>query len=117
MWKGLKHLLLPPDFSPAMLVFPMNSLAVAACGWLLAAPPANTEPPVDYLRDIKPLFAKHFVGCSGPPKHRSELRLDTAAHVMEGGGSGAVIVPGKSAASKLIKAITGADKVEPMPPK
>jgi mono/diheme cytochrome c family protein len=71
--------------------------------------------PIDYLADIKPLFAKHCTRCHGPQKQSSGLRLDTAVFALQGGNSGAVIVPGKSADSRLIKALL-ADKGAPSMP-
>jgi mono/diheme cytochrome c family protein len=73
--------------------------------------------PVDYLRDIKPLLAEHCARCHGAAKQRSGLRLDTAAAIRQGGNSGPAIVPGNSTASILVKAVTGAAGVKPMPPK
>jgi mono/diheme cytochrome c family protein len=83
---------------------------------LLAVPAAAAEP-VDYLRDIKPIFAKHCITCHGVQKQRGGLRLDTAKSALEGGNSGAVIVPGKSNDSLMIKAVTGCEGIKPMPPK
>jgi mono/diheme cytochrome c family protein len=83
---------------------------------LLAGKLAAAES-VDYLRDVKPVLAKHCISCHGPQKQRSGLRLDTAKAALESGNSGAVIIPGKSGESPLVKALTGADGVKAMPPK
>jgi mono/diheme cytochrome c family protein len=72
---------------------------------------------VDYLRDVKPLLARRCVGCHGPQKQRSGLRLDTAAAVRKGGNSGPAVVPGDPAHSRLLQAVKGADGVTAMPPK
>src|SRR5947209_5599210 len=72
---------------------------------------------IDYLRDVKPILAKHCYECHGAQKQRSGLRLDTAAAIRRGGDSGPGLIPGKSAESKLIKAVTGADGTKLMPPK
>src|SRR5437870_6441114 len=82
--------------------------------------PAATWPaePVDYTRDVKPLFAKHCVGCHGPDKQKSGLRLDTATNIRKGGDGGPVIQPGASDSSVLIVAAGGgSDRVPAMPPK
>jgi mono/diheme cytochrome c family protein len=74
--------------------------------------------PVDYVRDVKPLLAKHCIACHGPDKQRSGLRLDTAASALKGGNSGPAIVPGKSGDSRLLIAVSGGtDDVTAMPPK
>src|SRR5437016_3070467 len=72
---------------------------------------------VDFVRDVKPVLAKHCVSCHGPEKQRSGLRLDSAATIRKGGSSGPAVVPGKSATSLLLKAVLGAEDVKPMPPK
>jgi mono/diheme cytochrome c family protein len=72
---------------------------------------------VDYLRDVKPIFAKHCYVCHGPEKQHAGLRLDTGQAARSGSDSGPVIVPGKANESKLIQAVSGAADVKPMPPK
>jgi mono/diheme cytochrome c family protein len=73
--------------------------------------------PVDYTAQVKPIFARHCVGCHGPQMQRSGLRLDSAAGVRDGGNSGPAITPGNSATSLLVKAVTGARGVTAMPQK
>jgi mono/diheme cytochrome c family protein len=85
-------------------------------GILAPASTLRADDAVDYLRDVKPIFAKHCIACHGPTKHRADLRLDTAAHALKGGNSGTAIVPRKSGASRLIQAVTGAKDVTRMPP-
>jgi mono/diheme cytochrome c family protein len=94
----------------------MRAILLPVLGLLLFPSWAFTQRPVDYLREVKPIFAEHCISCHGPSKQRSDLRLDTAAFARKGGNSGAVIVPGKSGASKLIKALAGADDLAVMPP-
>jgi mono/diheme cytochrome c family protein len=72
--------------------------------------------PVDYLRDIKPLLRSRCVACHGPIKQEAGLRLDAAKLVVAGGDEGAVVVPGKSDDSRLMRRIS-ADDSERMPPK
>ena len=83
---------------------------------LLAGPVAAAEP-VDYLRDVKPILAKNCYACHGAEKQRSGLRLDTAASLLRGGNAGPAVVPGKSADSLVVKAVTGSGDVKAMPPK
>ena len=78
-------------------------------------PPAATGK-VDFDADIKPIFAAHCVKCHGAEKQKGGLRLDDRKTALEGGNSGAVIVPGKSADSKLIHAVAGIDADLKMPP-
>src|SRR5258708_37161238 len=81
-------------------------LATLGVGLLVAGKSSAEQ--VDYLRDVKPILAKHCYACHGPTKQRSALRLDTGASALKGGDSGPVIVPGKAGQSKLILAVAGA---------
>ena len=88
---------------------------------LLACPTpsrtADPPKPVDFDRDVKPIFAKHCVSCHGAEKAKSGLRLDTRADALAGSDSGKVIVPGKSADSRLIKYVSDDNPDTRMPPK
>ncbi len=78
---------------------------------LLVTPGA--EPAADKVR---PLLAAHCVSCHGPAKQKGGLRLDRKADALQGGDSGPAIVPGKPAASLLLKKIASRDAGEQMPP-
>src|SRR5262245_40532435 len=91
------------------------SLAVLAA--LLLFVPAVVADSIDYTRDIKPILTKNCTTCHGAAKQRSGLRLDTAKAALEGGNSGPVVVAGKSAASRIIHAVTGTHDAPSMPPK
>jgi mono/diheme cytochrome c family protein len=97
------------------------SVHVGLVAALLALPsPSRTaEPPkpVDFERDVKPIFAKHCASCHGPDKQKSGLRLDRRAGALAGGDSGKVIVPGKAAESRLIQLVASDDPDSQMPPK
>jgi mono/diheme cytochrome c family protein len=68
-----------------------------------------------YLEQVKPLLTKRCVGCHGPDEQESGLRVDTAAGLLEGGYSGAAVVPGKSAQSLLIHVLQGQGDLTRMP--
>ena len=70
---------------------------------------------VDYLREVKPILARNCFSCHGAKVQMSGLRLDTGAAMMKGGMTGPVVIPGKSAESPLIKAVTGAGGAVLMP--
>jgi len=79
-------------------------------------PPAATGK-VDFARDIAPLFEKRCFMCHGPQQQMSGLRLDQKAAALKGGSSGAVIIPGNSAGSRLIRLVAGASSDQKvMPP-
>src|SRR6266849_1389473 len=92
-------------------------LALSVSVMMVFGSPLLAVEPVDYLRDIKPILAKNCYECHAAQKQRSGLRLDTATAILKGGDSGPGITPGNSGASKLIKAVTGADDTKLMPPR
>jgi hypothetical protein len=69
-------------------------------------------PPVRFSRDILPILSENCFQCHGPDDkaRKAKLRLDTQE------GARAVIVPGKSAESELVRRITSDDPDERMPP-
>jgi hypothetical protein len=73
--------------------------------------PAPAQTSVDFARDIEPILTARCYSCHGPIQSLSGLRLDDADAALTGGYSGAVIVPGDSANSRLIKMIAGLEKV------
>jgi mono/diheme cytochrome c family protein len=70
---------------------------------------------VDYVRDVKPIFARRCLACHGILKQKAGLRLDTAARLLRGAKNGPVIAPGKSGESLLIDAVLD-DEESRMPP-
>src|SRR5260370_21966323 len=93
----------------------MKLFPVLACIWGSASAALGANP-VDYLRDVKPILAQHCYSCHGPQKQKTGLRLDTAAAAHKGGDSGPAIVPGTSAESLLIKALSAPDDNSPPTP-
>ena len=77
-------------------------------------PPAATSK-VDFVRDVQPVFAEKCFVCHGDKQQMGGLRLDRKDDAMKGGGHGAVIVPGQSADSRLIRYVAGLEKTV-MPP-
>ena len=67
---------------------------------------------------IRPILEKNCFSCHGPEKQKSGYRLDVKSIALTGGeGHAPNIIPGNSAASPLMKFISGADKDLAMPPK
>jgi mono/diheme cytochrome c family protein len=80
-------------------------------------PPAVSRP-VDFVKDIQPIFEANCVKCHGPEKQKSGYRLDARAIAMKGGDNHAPnIIPGKSADSPLVQFVGGLDADMKMPPK
>jgi hypothetical protein len=70
----------------------------------------------DFVKNVQPILQKHCVRCHGLENQKAGLRLDTATTAVAGNDAGKVIVPGKSADSRLVKALLGAKDVPLMPP-
>jgi len=80
-------------------------------------PPSATRP-VAFRSDIFPILTNSCYECHGPQKQKGGLRLDQKAAALSGGDSGPLFVPGKSAESLLIQAVTGTKAdLERMPKK
>ena len=93
------------------------AIAIATTLAMRVVSAADPAAEVDYVRDIKPLLAQHCGKCHGAMKQENGLRLDSAAMALAGGDAGPAIVPGKSAESLLVVAITGkSDEISKMPP-
>ena len=83
-----------------------------------AAHPAPTGGEVDYARDVLPILSDKCYHCHGPDEsaRKAKLRFDTKEGAFRLRDGKAVIVPGKSGGSELVRRITSADPDEMMPP-
>jgi mono/diheme cytochrome c family protein len=79
-------------------------------------PPAATRP-IDFSRDVQPIFEASCWNCHGAKKSESGFRLDNRAAALQGGEHGKDIIPGKSADSLLIHAVSGLHADLKMPKK
>ncbi len=101
-------------FNLRNIPFPIGRLA-ALGAWLLA--PAFAVAAPDFVREVRPILEAHCFKCHGPDKQKSGYRLDVKSIALTGGeGSAPNILPGRGAASPLVKAITGEDADMKMPP-
>ncbi|MEZ5362569.1 MAG: PSD1 and planctomycete cytochrome C domain-containing protein [Bryobacterales bacterium] len=78
-------------------------------------PPA-AERTVDFRKDIQPLFAQRCYACHGEANQINGLRLDRKKDALAGGHSGAAILPGDSANSRLVHLLAGYRVKVVMPP-
>lgn len=74
------------------------------------------QEPVEYERDIKPIFENKCETCHGGAIQEGKLDMTSVAAMLKGGKSGPALVPGKPDESLLIK-LAGRTAVPPMPPK
>src|SRR4029077_6013856 len=84
-----------------------------------AAPIAITEVkhegPVDFEKEILPIFRRNCLACHSATEAESDLVLETPMTILKGGSEGPAVVAGKSAESLLLK--MAARQKEPfMPP-
>lgn len=97
--------------SPAFLF--LGAVVIASCS---SGTRTAAAEPVDYLKQIKPLFAERCLACHGVLKQKAGLRLDTAALAIKGGKHGAAVKPGDADNSLLLERVMSASKSERMPP-
>ena len=77
--------------------------------------PPPVQRKVDFVKDVQPIFAASCVGCHGPDKQKSGMRLDAKQIALTGGDLGPAILPGKSADSPLIHYVAGLHPEVKMP--
>ncbi len=75
---------------------------------LLASPLLIRADQTGFVKDIQPILQTRCILCHGPQTHMAGLRLDDRDLALKGSDSGPVILPGDSAASRLIAMVTGA---------
>jgi len=70
----------------------------------------------EFDTDVEPIFHQRCYACHGAAQQMSGLRLDQREKALTGGYSGAVIVPGDGASSKLVERISSEKEGFRMPP-
>jgi hypothetical protein len=91
-------------------------LALLAGAWLGAPHPAPAAGKVDFARDVLPILSENCFACHGPDAkaRKARLRLDTKDGALR--KDDPIVVPGKSAASELVRRIKASEASEVMPP-
>ncbi|MFN5532122.1 MAG: DUF1553 domain-containing protein [Planctomycetaceae bacterium] len=79
------------------------------------APPGSPRP-VQFTRDIRPLFKNRCFACHGSLKQTASLRVDTAAALLAGGDSGPSVTPSDPAGSLLLQKVLAEPAAGRMPP-
>ena len=77
--------------------------------------PPSAKRPVNFSKEIKPIFEASCIKCHGRGRDKGDFQIDSRATLLKGGGSGPAIVVGKSAASYLIELVMGFDPDNVMP--
>src|SRR5688572_24908973 len=77
--------------------------------------PAAAPQPVEFTRDIQPIFEQYCAECHGRSKARAQLRLHTPDWIRKGGQSGPAVVPGRSHSSELMRRVLDPNDDDRMP--
>jgi mono/diheme cytochrome c family protein len=96
----------------------MNIAKPALIAFTFASAAGLSGAPVDFVRDVRPIFQKHCYECHGEKKQKSGLRLDAKAAALKGGSEYPdIFAAGKVKESALIALVTSDDEDARMPPK
>ncbi|HEX4145085.1 MAG TPA: c-type cytochrome domain-containing protein [Pirellulales bacterium] len=91
----------------------LNAVALLAAV-IAPAGSARADAP-DYATQVAPVFKKYCSACHNAEDREGQFVVETYARILEGGEHGAVIAPGRSQDSLLVRVLTG--KAKPaMPP-
>lgn len=105
-------------YLPGLAIATLTAIPVAWVSLRAQTPPSapqTTVAPVDFVRDIQPILQGICYECHGPKKTKAQLRLDSRAGVMKGGENGAIITPGNSQQSLIVRRLLGLDGEDRMP--
>jgi mono/diheme cytochrome c family protein len=83
--------------------------------WAMALSAQQPAATIDFGKQVQPILTENCVGCHKGTSAPAGLRLDTAAGVLKGSGSGAVVLPENSKQSVLAQRIwdTGGNQMPP----
>src|SRR3954470_634917 len=81
-----------------------------------AMPSAATHP-VDFAKEVKPLFEAACINCHAKGKNKGGFSLETRDAFLKGGDTGPAAAPGKSAQTLVVKLVAGLDPDRVMPKK
>ena len=79
--------------------------------------PAAAARPIDFAADVKPILQASCARCHARGRERGGFSIETRERLLAGGDNGAVVVPGDSAASELVRLVAGLDPESVMPKK
>ncbi|MDF1798422.1 MAG: PSD1 and planctomycete cytochrome C domain-containing protein [Planctomycetota bacterium] len=101
-------------------LFAMGLSGSAGAWWMsstVGSPDAEAEaPPVDFLRDVRPILAERCLLCHGNDADEGGLRFNSLEAAMVDLGGYAALVPGDAEASELLWRVRAEDESERMPP-
>lgn len=105
----------------------LAALAVVLATSSIFGPPSTAAEPADatvdpvglelFEKHVRPTLVEQCIRCHGEKKQQGGLRLDSREGWMEGGDSGAAIVPGQPDESLFVQAVRYTNNDLEMPPK
>ncbi len=96
------------NIKSCMLFHPIGVYLRASAVSFLFAASVLAAPGFD--KDVRPILERRCTGCHGEEKTKGGLSMATLSDLMKGGDDGAVVVPGKSDESLLVKLIEHREK-------
>lgn len=93
------------------------ALTLGASGKAIENLPAPAAHPIDFTKEIKPLFEASCVKCHAKGKDKGGFSLETREAFLKGGETGPAVLPGKSSESYVVSLVAGTDPDEVMPKK
>lgn len=103
------HSSVQPITAPLLGVCPPEETAAGVTN----NPPRQTrqgQQPVTFWGDVYPLLEKRCLSCHGSRQQFGNFRVDRREDFLRDAGNGPLVVPGKSADSRLITLVAGARK-------
>jgi hypothetical protein len=106
------------------LLFPLlagpflaGSLALAVSPEIAQKLPPAANRPVDFVKDIQPLFENSCLKCHAKGKEKGGFSLETREAFLRGGDTGAGAIVGKGRESLVVEAVSGLNEDLVMPKK
>src|SRR5436189_3309234 len=88
---------------------------IVGIAMISVVPAAQRQAPVDFGRDVQPIFRDHCYSCHGPDQQMNGFRLDRRADALRGGGQ-TNIGPGNADGSRLYHRLVDTKFGAQMPP-
>src|SRR5687768_18009216 len=75
----------------------------------IASLPKPVSRQISFREDVKPILEASCVKCHARGQSKGGFKIETREQILQGGDSGAAVVPGKSEESYLIELVAGTD--------
>jgi hypothetical protein len=113
---------LHPRISPHLVIGALSTILALRTTVAIDTRDTTSLPPpvdrdIDFTREVFPILRDRCFECHGSEKSESGLRLDTARGLADGGDGGDALIPGDSAASRIVLFVAGVDEELLMPPR